>query len=331
MPKPSSIIAALVVLVPVEARGQTPARSPSVTVPAPVSGRSPKSPNAILNADALARVELIRDNLELIRLYTGRPKPPPPLLRVEGAHVREVLYQSLNLFRRVQQLSFEHLRTPIAPIEPAEKPPTPADVFDWLNRSLLPVLEVKQALGIAEAVPERLQPDSTTPSEVFNAIVEVGQIVNSLLDSKTTDTDLFSGVTMAVQVAQSLHSQRTRKFLPKAPPFEPNKTPEDVYQALYRCIETTWTFAGTVDEGMLRFQLSSIPSRSVTPDDATELIALLIAELIYLHIKVLGKQPDIRPYQPTRRYPSDVVQRTRFLDALLSDLIRAKPRRSRSP
>ena len=58
--------------------------------PPPVSGRRLSAPETILPADVLARVKLLRANVDLLRRYMGRPEPPPPLLRVEGARPMEV-------------------------------------------------------------------------------------------------------------------------------------------------------------------------------------------------------------------------------------------------
>ncbi len=60
------------------------------STPPPVSGRRMSDPASILPADVLARVELLRTNVELLRQFMGQPPPPVALLRVEGAQPWEV-------------------------------------------------------------------------------------------------------------------------------------------------------------------------------------------------------------------------------------------------
>ncbi len=59
--------------------------SQELSTPPPVSGRRLSDAASILPADVLARVELLRDDLDLIRLFMGKPEPPSALLRVDAA------------------------------------------------------------------------------------------------------------------------------------------------------------------------------------------------------------------------------------------------------
>lgn len=66
----------------------------------PVSGGSLSDPDRILPADVLARVELLRANVDLLRRYMGKSIALDPILRVEGARPYEVYAEALNLQRR---------------------------------------------------------------------------------------------------------------------------------------------------------------------------------------------------------------------------------------
>jgi len=75
-----------------------------VSTPPPVSGRRLSDPDSILPADVLARVQLLRDNLDLVRQFMGRPPSPAPLLRVESAQPREVFSQALQNVKPVVEV-----------------------------------------------------------------------------------------------------------------------------------------------------------------------------------------------------------------------------------
>ncbi|MEE8200794.1 MAG: hypothetical protein V3R29_06460, partial [Candidatus Acidoferrales bacterium] len=72
----------------------------------PASGR-PLSAEGIIPADVLARVELLRNELDLIRFEMGQAKVQPIEIAVSDASPREVIFQAITLFRKMNQLSFE--------------------------------------------------------------------------------------------------------------------------------------------------------------------------------------------------------------------------------
>ena len=71
-----------------------PIASAQVATPPPVSGRPLSDPEGILPADVLARVTLLRANVDLLRRYMGRNAPPPPLLQGTDARPGEVYSQA---------------------------------------------------------------------------------------------------------------------------------------------------------------------------------------------------------------------------------------------
>ena len=206
------------------------------TTPPPVSERRLSDPASILPADVLARVELLRANVELLRSYMGKPPAPVALLRVEGAQPREVYSQALNLQLRANRLAFEQVRVVRSESIPIKGVARPADVFAVVNAALAAILLVKRDFGIDAAVAEEIRPESTTPSEVLNATIIAGSQINNLLQRRTSPSDVFQLVTAVVLSAATLHSTIPGgPNLPAEPPFKPNKMPADVYLRIQSC------------------------------------------------------------------------------------------------
>lgn len=313
-----SLVCALVLLV--ANTGQSMAQS--LSTPPPVSGRRLSDPSSILPADALARIELIRANVELLRAFMGKPIAPAPLLRVENAQPREVYSQVLNLQLRANRLAFEQVRVVRSESIRLEQVARPADVFAVADAALGAILLVKQEFGIGTVVAEKIRPDSTTPSEVFNATVSAGSEINQLMTQQTSPSDVFQLVTASVHSAATLHSTISSKPpLPSEPPFEANKSPFDAYARMFRCYELVREVAAEVaGTAMLDFEFEPNRAAEVLPNDVEDLAALMVEQLSALHDAFPGAARENRAYYPGRRFPAHVYQRAGLLERILDDL-----------
>ena len=304
----------------------------NVATPPPVSGRRLSDPASILPADVLARVELLRANTELLRLYMGRSESPDALLRVESAQPREVYSQALNLQLRANRLAFEQVRVVRSESIPMQQIARPAEVFGVVDSALAAVLLVKQSLGIAATVAENVHPESTTPSEVFNATVAAGSEINHLLAEKASPSDVFQLVTAAVHTAAALHATIPKgPTLPAEPAFEANKMSWDVFLRLQECFSLIRDVAARVEMKMLRFELADVPETRVTPNDVSDLAALVVEELGQLSREFPDARTPVRAYHPGKRFPSHVFQRAGLLQLLLRDLVEAHRREGVAP
>ncbi len=292
--------------------------------PPPVSGRRLSMPDSIVPADVLARVELLRANTELLRRYMGKPPAPEPLLGAMKAHPGEVYSQALNLHTRASRLAFEQVRVVRNDIMPISGTVRPADVFGVVDSALASVLLVKRELGIEEVVAEVAEPETTTPSEVFNAATHAGAEVNHLLDQQTSPSDVFQLVTAAVHAAAVLHATiPDGRNMPEEPPFEPDRMPADVFMRLRRCFELITLLAN--DKGIQVLMLEPVEEDAarVSPNDVSDLAALIVEKLSDVHRRVPGARPPARAYYPGRRFPAHAYQRAGLLEAILDDLVAA--------
>lgn len=301
------------------------AQEPLVAIPTPppVSGRSLAQPESINAADVMARLLLLQRNLERVRRFMGRYPPLPPVIRVAHATTTEVYFNSLNLLRRVMRLSFEQLRVEQQWDGELPEVVRPFDVYVNLDRILGRVLQIKAALGIDTAVAEVVQPATTTMTEVFNAIIETGALVNILLDHMTNNEETFRLLTLAVHATMPLHQAHTRKMMPEAPVFEPNKLPEQVFVELETCFTLTAQIANRLGVDVLSLQEVE-GRRDASPDDVSELTVLLIAEIDRLLLASDLPRAPRRNLSFGRKFPSHGLQRARLLRAILEDLVAAE-------
>jgi hypothetical protein len=292
--------------------------------PPPASGRRLSAPETILPADVLARVELLRDTIDLLRRYMGKPQPPAPLMRVEGARPMEVYSQALNLQLRSNRLVFEQVRVVRSDSVPIVDEARPSDVFAVVDEALASILVVKRHMGIKSAVGEKIQPEATTPSEVFNAAIAASSQINNLLEQRMSPSDVFQIVTSAVHAAAVLHATIPGGAnLPDEPVFEPNKMPSDVYMRMQSCYRMIRELAEQRGLAMLRFELGEERTKHVTPGDVSDLASLVVAELTSLHALYPTARASARAYYPGARFPAHVYQRVGLLEAILLDLVAA--------
>ncbi len=293
----------------------------------PVSGHSLAKPAQITAADVLARLLLVRDNLELIRKFMGRHPAPAPLLRANNVSKMEVFFSALNVGRRVSRLAFEQLRVELVR-GPPKLPEGEVSYFQLFNavegtRGL--VLKVKESLGITEAVAEKVQPAATTNAELFNAMLETGALLNRLLERQTQASDTYLVLTVTIHQTMQLHLAQTRRMMPKEPKFVPNKMPEDVFKKLRSCFALLRKIAESQNLPMLSFEPRQ--TRAVVPDDMFDLVVVLIAELDRLTTKAGMKRKEMPPYVPDKKFPAHVYQRARLLEQLLENLVSAQAKK----
>ena len=292
-------------------------------VPAPASGRAP-SREGLLPADVLARVELLRDELELIRLEMGRPRSRPSKIAIRGVSPRETTFQAFTLLGRVNQLRWEITGIP-APLIQVSLPPEvrPFDAWQVLNAAYEQILEVKRELRISEQIEERTWARSATPAQVFAAIVQANRELDVVVTRRVLPNDVYHQVKLATHYAAHLLSRFPEtKALPETPAFKRGKRPNDVYALLLECYGRVRAIAQRAGVEVLEFDTahSDRDSSQVRPSEVHDIAILLVSELSYLHSRLeFDEQPDPRR-ELELKLPSHVYQRGEMLLLQLSEL-----------
>ena len=291
----------------------------NVVAPPPISGRSPDVENSIKASDVLARLLLVHENFEVIRLYMGRPAPTKPLFRAEGVSNVEMFFLGTTLKEQALRLRFELMRTEEHSHAHPPDTPTLNELFLVLDETLVIAMQIQKHLDVKSNVSERVQPESVTITDVANQVFRTGTLLRQMLNSTNSGSDAFLAVTMGVNQLMALHRKYTKKLMPDEPLFVPNKTPDDVFSVLmesYKKIHNLWKPKGQV--GM--FKLIRQSDRSVGLDDVSELATLLAAQvrrlLMLLKVK---RQLDHKGFFG-RKFPSHIHQRAALMNAIVGEL-----------
>lgn len=289
-----------------------------ITTPPPISGRQITEPGSITAGDVMARLLLTHQTLEQIRIHMGKPAPPQPLIEVSEVKSLEVYFAALNLYRRGLRFGFERLRTTQDWETKPSLNPNQADTFLVIDGILSVALHVKHALGIETIALEHPQPETITSAEVFNQILTTGALLNKLLAKRTSPDDNFGILTFSVGQALQLHSHFSRKLMPDEGVLEKNKTPEDVLVELKTTFEELRRLGALVNVSMLTIKRTGI-ARPATPDDVSEILVLIAAELGRILIKN-NMNPEIDgAWVGAGQFPSHNVRRVKMLRQILSE------------
>ena len=302
-----------------------------VATPPLASGRTLADPGKITGGDVKARVLLLKENLGLLRKFMGAPQPARPLISGKDATMREAFFAALSAKLRTAQLAFEQLRTE----RPWRRPQLPerriaaSDVFRQVDTALAIVLQVKRSLGIAVEPPERAQPDDTTATELFNLLLSISGEVNGLLEEQIRSAEAYILATVLIHQAMTLHLKHADRMMPDEPPFEPNKTSEDVFAEFMACLQLIGRIAKTANVKFLSVERVADVDRSATPNDLFDLGVLMIAELDAVILSVGRKRDYLTELAPSRKFPSHVLQRARLLRPILTDVLVARSKAKR--
>jgi hypothetical protein len=256
----------------------------------------------------------LRNEIELIRLEMGKPESGPPVFQVENAAPREVYFQALTLFRKADRLAFEHTREQIdEPVAP-EKKIRQADVYAIVELALDRVERVKETLNIPE--PAELPPvdPAIDPSQVLNSIVAANRELNHLLDQQFAPGDVYWQVSVAIAYASRLlDTPGEVSTPPEAPALERRKRPADVYRKLVECFGQIREIGESSGVPMLKLVVAEQQVERAAPSDVYDVASLLVSELAHLHELRAQTHSPRQVFNPGRKLPSDVFQRTGIL------------------
>ncbi len=270
--------------------------------------------------------QVLRDELELIRLEMGKPLVPHPAGRVSRVAPREVYFQALTLFTKVNRLSFALMREAASELEPPTGEIRPVQVYAVVEKALAQLRRVKQQMGITEMVPEGSHNPKMTPTDVFQTIIKANRQLNTMLARRFDPSDVYQEITRALSYTTSLRGLFPQPRIPDGVSFERRKVPADVYRKLLENLEVVREILERSGFYMMDFE--PLETESITPSDVFDVASLLVAELVFLHSQAEAAAPPRKAYHPGDKFPSHAYQRAGLLYEALSDLlvqVRGKP------
>lgn len=294
---------------------------------------SPGTPEVHL----LART--IQEEIEVLRWHMGRPSETRDPIPLTDVSIRENFRQAMTLWQKVNQLGVELVgggESPPLVRAPAGQNYGPSEVHTVLSSVLARLQEIRDGVGIVgvtamvgSATVPAIEP-SSTPSDVFQVVVQSNRQVNRMLERDSQPGDVYQQVQQAVFYASEiLAAVGDDSPLPSPPEYEAGVTPPHVYGRLLQVFDRLAAAFDTLHLDMVGWSGGAYTiDPSLTPGDVYDLATLLLAELEYMHAMVPGaRMPLIAPH-PGRRWPSDVYQQAGILteqSARLMAQARANP------
>jgi len=299
----------------------------------PVSGRA-VSPETILPADVLARVQWFHQELEAIRFEIGKPKEQRAIRLAADALPHEVYFQAVTLFIKADRLALE--LTGSTGLRPRPVPPSdirPYHTWMLVTAAYHRLATIKTELGIQEIASEKVHPPSTKPTEVGQAIVQANRQLNLMLQRSFSSSDVFQQISWGIQYAKALIAQFPGAIPSAAsPPFERGKQPGEVFLRLVQCFKHVEEIAHLSGTAVLHLDAQAarraVNDFDIQPSDVYDLATLLVSDLTYLYGKLNNTAPIPSVPFPGRKFPSHVYQQTGVLLAHLRALeqqVRANP------
>ena len=293
--------------------------------PPPVSGRA-ATPEAIVPADVLARIQLFRGELEAIRFEMGKPKDRRSTRLATDALPHEVYFQAITLFIKADRLALELTgSTGLRPEPVATQNIRPYHNWVLVTAAYNRLMTIKNKLGMKTTASEKIYPLSTKPTEVGRAIVLANRQLNLMLQRRFTSGDVFQQVTWGIEYAKALLGKFPSAALPvTSPPFERGKQPGDVFLRLAECFSVLEEIARLSGMKVLHLDgkavQQAVQDLDIHPSDVYDLATLLVSDLTYLQGKVNDDTPIPSVPFPGRKFPSHVYQQAGILLTYLRNL-----------
>lgn len=237
------------------------------------------------------------------------------------------MFQAFTLDLKARQLRFELTGTrgpAVVMAQPGEV--RPLHVWQIVDLARNRALIVKQALGIHAPLAEKEQDPSTTPTDVFHAVVLANRQLDLLIQQRLSAADVFHQVRQASHYAARLLGQfPAGTVMPPAPAFERGRRPVEVFNRLVECYRRLETITRRSGIETLRVRVSKLEADpddpvQVSPSDAYNMGVLLVSELAFLH-QALGYVDVPSPrLEFGFKLPADVYQQAGVLLAQLTEL-----------
>lgn len=260
----------------------------------------------------LQKVEILRSELDLIRLAVGKSEKVSADLYVVNASPREVYFIAEALYQKSNQLAYEVTSSYIKMPKISTDNLNPKEVLALVDASLERIILVKKSLKINKPIELVKINQKATPADVFNAILKTNEELNTLLYKTTAPSEVYQQVTLAVNyTANILKGLKISPQIPMESPFIENKKPKDVFNRLIECITLLQSIATAEDVKMLEIKLTEKQNK-IMPSDVFDLAKIIVSEVRYLDKKI-NNINKIESYYPGYKTPSQVYQRASIL------------------
>ena len=282
----------------------------------------PAPANAETDAAFAAKIVAFSRDLERLRRFMGGSKASELDIGIRDAMPRDLYFQTLTLWEQTDQLSFEILRTRAKPAPVPAGAIGPQDALKRIQDAHQQLRQIMQQLQIAD-VSDLADGNDTTPTDHFNALLNLNRQLNLLLERHISPSDVYQQVTLAIGYSARLLARYPDAVrIPEAPLFEPDKLPRDVYLRLTECLQGIVRVFDRLGLAVLKIDTRQTDLDRLQPSDVYLIATLIVSQLDFLHNHLGIVQPPPQPLYPGLKFPAHTYQRAAILQAQLHQLER---------
>jgi hypothetical protein len=268
-------------------------------------------------ADCHARALRVAGEVALIRDEMGRSPDGRPMPEISDAAPREVYFEAVAMWRKVERLAREVGAIALDP--PSDAPlltdVRPGHVLAVIDATLGQLVAAKGRLGVGDAAVEPAPDARRQPADVLVALVGINRELSRALERPFTPEDVHGQVALAVAYIGRVLA--ARGVTPPGPArFERRRRPADCYERLEACLERLGALIKVAGHGALAVRGKVA---DVVPGDVYDLASLVLGEAAFLHALTPDAAPvhGFTPLIGGHRLPSHVHQLARTLEGQL--------------
>lgn len=265
--------------------------------------------------------------LELIAKYMGRDFTVFQPFNVKNVSLRQLLFQSNELYKKLNVLYFEitGFEYKVAELSIKQGEVTKADLAFSLNKiseiidSIIKFLSIESDLEVIDK-----KTSSASLSTLFYRLRALNQISNQLLERDAQPSEVFQNVTLAVYYSgEILKSMSGEDLSIQQIELSKNKYPKDVFKLLMKVLEKLLIIARQLDIDTLEIsRIKNLDNLKITPNEVKELSLFILVELEIVCAQKGIQIDNILSIYPGKKYPSDVYRRGEMLDKQIDKILR---------
>lgn len=282
----------------------------------------PAPASAGTDAALAAGIGAFGRDLERLRRFMGAPRASALDIGIRDALPRDLYFQTLTLWEQTDRLSFEILRTRAKPLPAPAGAIGPQDILGRIQDAHQQLRQIMRQLQIADTGHPADGDDAAMPDR-FNALLNLNRQLNLLLERHISPSDVYQQVTLAIGYSARLLARYPDAIrIPEEPPFEPDKSPRDVYLRLTECLQDIVRIFDRLGLAVLKIDARRTELDRLQPGDVYPIALLIVSQLDFLHQHLGIAPPPPQPPYPGLKFPAHTYQRAAILQAQLHQLER---------
>ncbi|MCK0069367.1 hypothetical protein [Kordiimonas laminariae] len=263
-------------------------------------------------ADVLLVVDTVKEELKLLFKASLMTAPSLKRLELNPKRPRHVYQKAREVFLKVQVLrrlnGLDEMRLPEAPTSEV----TPANVRDLVYASRDGLQELYPLYWIAEVSVEVPKKNNASPTDVYQGLQGVSQLVDALGIPPVVPNDVYRIAQVIEQDMGKLYAARMgQAYSGSLPEPASGKSPKDVYEAEMAFLADLKAFTESAENAAIPAGISIPPQFEgrITPGRVLEIANSVLAEVGSLKVLAGADMRQELPEPPAGRTPSNVYDR----------------------